>query len=659
MRSGPASAAERRVDQAWRLRLKGKSEESQAAYLKLRESLGLGRAQLLPGPGWSDGQAPETVALAIDVVLLGGSLARAQGKRDKALAAVAWAESTASGFELGDSFYLSLERGIAAHIQGDFERALQRFTDAQSVAFLPWQKAIALGNLLIELELLGIDATRTLAAFNDVCAALKQEDQFEAITRPLALYNARAAFHQGRFAHALAIAAERERTSSVDQVHYFGLWMRTLPYTTAHAPLVAAEVERLLAAANGVYQKDYRSRTLRGVLHPDDLEGFVPYDAADRVYAWTWRWLVSPERFPVFDAIKVLAALAPWARKASLTFDDRQLVANALLWLGLFAHEPRSRIDKALARFERDADGGRTASVLRFERELLEYLYALRDGTSAEQETRAAQLAGHPHWDNDELVLADLARALLGEPHSVQRLAPLHELLLALRSLAQEARVPDDVAIVVNVLQGTLTISGTDGPLVSSSMARALSMLREREVVTCSDLLLQAYGIGSYSPVVHERKIFNLLARLKQVLPPKPVIKVKSGFVVATGGWDHVQIVGIGAHAAQLAAEDGWTKVLESARMSDSAAMAAPITAARAHAASPRVRAGAMALSGTYTRGQIERLAGRPRSTVARWLAESVRDGLVERKGQARATSYTILEPEAFLARLEQQGDGR
>jgi len=632
----------RPIDRAFKLRLRQDPEAARELYLKQRMSLGLGRAQIVPDEALVEQKDDATLADIVDVVLLGGSLARMQGKRDKWLAALAWAEVLVQRLDLGESFYLLLELGLRAHVAGDFERALQAYGRARGAAKHPWQQSVAAMNSLIAMEHLGIDAAETLRELNALEEALAPGDLIPGVASQLVVYNWRAAWRKGDVAAAAALPDGA--AGEVHQAHYLALWAKSLPFTTAFAAADDRTLERLLAPGQQVFQRDYRLRTLRGVLHPDDLADFTPYDAADRAYAWVWRWLAQPERFPVYDAVRVLESLAPQRRAGNFTCDDRLMVGNAMLWLGLFGYEPRRTLDLGLSRLERE--GSRRAhTALCFERAMLDWFYAVRDGDAPAEGEALATMRSHPLWASEDILWPSLVRGDAGVEKGP--LAGLRQALLGLRRDAQSA----PAALTVNVLQSSVAVRG-EVPTVSPPMVRALCLLREKEVVTCDELLRACFGLGPYNPVIHERKIFNLLSRLKALPLGELQLKVKSGFVVATASpeasesaWNGVRFLGAGPHAAQLALSDAWRELLAAG----APAPAATRPEAQPRGASKRLRAGAISARSVYTRTQIERLSGRPRSTVGRWLNELVAAGLVKRTGKARSTSYQILEPERFV----------
>ena len=649
---------ETEIDRAWRLRLNQKKDLARRSYLRVREHLGLGRVSVVPSATAFAALSEADSGVAIDCVLLGGALARGEGKKEKFLAALSWAEGETERLGLDESFFLLQERGVRSHIEGDYELALMSFQAARLAATCAWQTAVALANALIEMEILGVKAEATLVALEKAVRELPDSEGLPGVEAQLNLFRARHAWHEGRVRNAVDAGLVRTKKiapSDVDQAFYFSLWLKTLPFTAAFAGAPDdAAIEMLLNAENRVFQKDYLSRTLRHVSHPGDLSSALSYDAVDRIYCWTWRWLTAPGTFPAAGLLATIAALKPFRSDLKLTYDDGEMLRNAFLWLGLFALEPLERMTTRLTAFGGDLT--RPTPVFSLERLVIEAAYARRDGNRPALAAAMANVEAHPLRSATEVKLVNLV-GLGGGATSDGALAGLVAALGALTDDIDAGKA----RLIVNVASSSIENRETGELGISMPLARALALLAEKPVVSVEELLARSFGIRSFNPVVHERKIFNLLARAKAVLGDAVPVRVKSGFVVSTGDWSSVKVVNGGTHGRQLAESEVWFELLHGRAEPAGATADGKETVATSGedgkqlAAGPPIEdelGGASASGAWLPRGAFERLSGRPRSTVNRVLAAAVRDGLIERRGEARATTYSIRKPRELASRL-------
>lgn len=560
----------------------------------------------------------EESELLVDIVLLGASLSRADG--DPATAAAAISDVARhiarAGYPL--PFQMRFQEGLTSLVAGDHSGAMDRFLLARAAATTDADRIYAIANVVLCLENLGLPYDRALAEWRSLCARLPPGK----LAGPRAALDAlerRVAFRAGDLRRAIRAGAPEPGTQS----DHYRLWAAELPYHRFFRVGSPGGKEAYLFSKRRIYERGYRLRTLEGIVHPDDIARYRDTELADRLYLWTWRWLADPEAFPITRVLALVESVDLAALSTRLTLEDGEMLRNALLWLGLFT-PPCLPVARRLARKIAPA-GARGYPLLAFERGLVEYAIALVEGRAAHGRAALAFLRRSPLWRSKDVKLVELARAL-AERRPV-RWPPLQGLGERLARRAGLAGAPPPDALIVD--PDALRVSRGGASVVSEPLCRALLVLRERRVVACEELALACFGIHRYDAFIHGARVFNLLARLRPLLPAGLRVRTKAGKVYAEGDWEKIVVQGDGAPGSHPA----WRALLAQDPALAPAPSSAPTPAALAAAARGK----------PMTRRELERLLGKSRSSANRLLAEWLASGVIRRVGKARRTRYEVV----------------
>src|SRR5690606_26572869 len=79
------------------------------------------------------------------------------------------------------------------------------------------------------------------------------------------------------------------------QAHYYQIWARFLPFHAFYHSQRDDYLSFFGADTTQLYLKQFRFRTLLGRLHPDDFKNPRLSEIVDRIYLWTWRWLIDSD----------------------------------------------------------------------------------------------------------------------------------------------------------------------------------------------------------------------------------------------------------------------------------------------------------------------------------------------------------------------------
>lgn len=599
--------------------------------LKARFSLG-------EGVGLPDlRQVERTVRTqAADTVALQACLCDVSGDRHNAEALLTHALSQAAQLGLGTSFFLSYAAGRIAFRKGDYSSALESFLRATSVAkdpvHLTWVKcntAFCYGNL-------GLASEPTLDEAESLMLSLPADEAtLPRIQSQLTAERLRRTFYQGK----LEAFFERAETAPVGgQAEYLHSWVRALPYHGySWAEKTSAESEAAkLAAATTVDFCTYRFRTLQGLVHPEDSHLSKPAERIDRLYLWTWRWLLDPDSMPASKLATALEHIRVADVQQRLTREDRQLLRNALGWIGLFDFSTERKLHLLVT--ELQGALGDDFPLLRFEYWVCQYWRARRKGETHVAEDLLKCLRAHELWSDPQLRLRALVECAESVEAGDYEAQPLFAKLQAsLRGLIPNLpHIGDSGSAVLRVDFRSFEVRDlrTGRKTVSESMVRALDLLREEENVSLEDFVSVCFGITRFDPLIHNPKIFNLLSRLKPLCGPHLVFRTKSGRVFCEGTWAHIDFHGSRSLPKVSKWVLGATGTERPNNLAPSMDSTAELSLAFQSLDQPPYWEGFMNREG------IERLVVRPRSTTNRLLSRWIAAGKIEREGKRKLAKY-------------------
>lgn len=535
------------------------------------------------------------------------------------------------------------EMGRTCFQRGDYSEALDYFLRVSVQASSELHQLRGLVNALFCLEVLGMPLDNTLREVNRRLENLRgRSTELARIESQLYAQQLRKEFHEGHLEKVLKTESGR-RGDCLDQPRSFAYWLRLLPFHTGFRPLKDSELEQFQTTEPQIYYRQYRQHTIQGLLHPEELQNANLTELADRLYLWVWRWLCDPEAFPLVRILQLLRGLKLREKAHALTVEDRQLVRNALLWLGLFDPSCEMRLTDVLALLQNSS--GADYSLLRFEYLVIHLLMAVRDKQTVLAGDLQRVLQEHPLWHSKELHFRPLLQALgLGGENGKAR--PLSAALEGLRThlapvLGQDAEASTK-ALVVDLAQNQLTLLATGKKIISPPLCLSLALFRSRATVSCEELLETSFGIRRYDPLIHNGKIFNLLARLKKLTDENLHFRMKNGHVLCQGSWDAIEVRKGHTAATRLRFAGEWQALL-----STHSPLPAPSEMHETER-EPSAPTGEslslrqLAWRGSRTRRELEQHIGRSRSTTNRMLQTWLSQGLIRRAGRGRQTRYAV-----------------
>lgn len=626
-----------KLREAWQLRLEQSWEPLRIMMANLKVELAVPTGSLQPAKVseiLANSSQAESVA---ELLLLHASLLRAEG----ALESARQLHDAISAFvyERGvePSFQLLLQKGLNEVASGDLSSALECFLASRSMA-QDLDRLVATTNVVLCLYDLGLPFVETLREVQENLALTPPSPAKERLRSQIEVLQFKHDLQHGEFEKLNLVA----KKTPVGQIDYLRAWLTMLPYHSFYQPL--RQFENLLLANPYFHQKQYRIRTLQGISHPKDLQEIDSSELVDRIYLWTWRWLTNPQALPVQKVLDQIAALELRHISLKLTNEDYHLLKNAAAWISLFDQSDSERIDRLIMQFR--PLQAQPLPLWALESRVIDFCFALRDRDNIHADGILQQLRQNPLWTSSFIYWPPLIDALSAEKNNAPlpaEMLPAGMLSAEMQTLLanlQHLKTPsaqDDCEVTVDLAKETTTSKHSLQKLRSRPVARALDLLAQRESVGCGEFLLVSFEMSGYDSLYHDQKIFNLLSRLRSICPPEFRFGVKAGRVFGTGDWTKVRFIQGVEPARQLIKTEAWQKQL-ALRMKSR-------KNSKDHKQKwlkPNLLMRRLSEKKTFTREDVELLAGTSRASANRLLSVWFKEGLIEKNGTARNTNYTF-----------------
>lgn len=632
MTPAPKPSLSALLEKAWSLRWDQRVEECVPVLVEIKSRL-----------GWTGGvpsesalrntlrTQPDQARDVLETAALVSAVLRAQKQFDSSRQILQVALSAAEWSEVEAPFYLIFEKAIHRLHVGDFSSAWEDFLLASTRSRTPIQKLYALTNVVTCLESLGMNSDSPL---QEALALLKKLPQSTpartGVANALDEIQLRKLWHDGEMRKLLKKSSAAPEST---QAEYLKNWIRALPYHRL-STLPGAEAEEATPSGNTrFYQRTYRFRTLQGILHPDDLHAEIrPSDQVDRVYLWTWRWLESPETFPV-DRILAVAEkidLAQLHRHA--TQEDLQLFRNALLWISLFDASGDSQVRRLLECVS--PQNGRTHPLFDLEKLTVHTLIALRDERTQQVQDGLKLLRSHPLWKNPDLLFRELVESVLNPQSSgCDRLGRLAHFCQNSRSLflGESSHTSGKYRLEVDLSRSEIRELSRGVQTVSPMICTALELLHSRGSVALEEFSAVCFGIRKYDSLIHQPKVANLLSRIRSLVGSSLRVGMKSGRVYSEGSWAGVNFIRESTWTESLHQNPSWRVFLKNAQNGE-----------ESYSAESKSAPQPTSVGSVVERSRLESLIGKSRSTTQRILVAWEKRGWVRREGRARGTRYHL-----------------
>lgn len=519
--------------------------------------------------------------------------------------------------EFKNYFYYQ-ELAISYHVQANYYKSYETFSIAKQLAPTDKFKVLCLVNILIALDNLGLNLKQTT---NEIELLVEKSELDLSYIKPaLKQFETRENYRAGDFNK---IFSKKDLDLSIiSQNDYFRSWVKLLPYHKWSLNWDEAH-DSLGNGHSSLYQGLYRLRTLQCSIHPDDLEHFALQDAIDRMYLWVWRWLRSPEDVEISKIEYILNSIDMNKVVGKLTVEDQQLFVNSLLWLGLFGQSKHDNLLSAISKVKHHSS--KSSSLLEFEYLVIKTLYAMRDGEKVKTQEYRQLLEQHNLWNSKSIHLSLLVKGL----ERKQNLHGLEAFISNVQNLIAINNNKVHGAITVNKLTNEVIDNVRGVKIISEPMVKALDLFTQKNHCTCEEFVEECFSLINYDSFIHDSKIYNLLARVKNLGLANAKFFQKQGVVYLEGDLSDIQFIDINTASDQLN-QSGILKHFKNQTHD-------------LNSNSDKIEDRLQEYIGkSLKRKDLEYIFNRPRSSVNRIIAKLVDKNILIKTGAARSTTYLV-----------------
>ncbi len=599
------------MQNAWALRLDNQREKCEIAFQQLRSALPL---LLFPTDSlpfekiFSD----ENTQSYQDALALQLSLLRLEERTESYQRLLTGIQEQLEAHTCPQSFWLLFESGVHFLRFGDHLKAIEYFGLANMRSKNSYEKLVCESNLLACRCNLNLPIDEKMECIESLLPLIPAHlpvtnirSQYEVV---LCFKN----LHHGKIEDVAGFQSCNSNKNN--PVYYLKAFTLALPYHMENENFDKVR-DYFITHITQAYQFGYRSRTLLGILHPDDESPSNLSQWADRFYLWVWRWLINPEEFSLERVSALLAPLHQRRDLYRLTHADQQMIRNGLLWMSLFDSSSRTNIASLLKLFSsRKAED---YPLFALEKLIIHYFLALRDGHKEVAADYLQAIRMHSLYSNKVFLFS----SLLGDNETAASFAILSQNLKNIVSRFELKPHP------IRVDSGSYQILNNtiNKKIVSEPMTRAVTLLKRVENISIEEFVAHCFGISRYDSTVHQGKVFNLISRLKPVLAPYLTLKVKAGRIYSEGDWTQVFVPDIEVNSIAVFSNSRWRDLVYQERVQ----LKEPVRRSDN-------------IESILTREQLEKYTGKSRATVGRLLSCWEKKGLIERMGKAKATQYLL-----------------
>lgn len=565
------------LKRAWDLRFRQRNREARALLDELDRS-----------------REPLSADTRLDAELLRVSLLRAEGHLEKSNALLESLAPDATIDKARVPFQFHLQKALNLFKADDFAMALEYFLLADRHAPSSVQRVVCLMNVLSCMDNLGLPWSGVLAELErELPKAKRSESAFvTAVEEQLRTVRIGDAFRAMDFKALFSAPAPAE----FDQAEYQRLFASKLPFVTTKWD--SSQSLESLARTDSFHMKGYRLATLRFTSDVREVGRVETAQQVDRLYLWTWAWLREPTPKRASDLARCLEAIDFSAALKTMTWEDTQMMRNALGWIATFQKDLAPWIDRYLETIPHSEL--ETFAIFAHE---ARWISAFRSG----------DIASIVSLQSEKKRGVDFGAALAQGKASV----------LAMRTSLPKA------AILVN--ERTNEISKGRTRTQSAPLVSLVRTLTEKGSLSFADVLWIGFEIAPYDSSVHMPKIYNLIARLKTFLPKAARVTTKGGVLHLEGSLRGLEVVTLTAHERPLLAS-GFSFAKK--------AVSAPVKTSRA--VHPRTLLAKSPERDQWTREEIQTLLRTSKAGTQRWIRRWESQGFVQRQGAGKASVYRI-----------------
>lgn len=535
---------------------------------------------------------------SLELTILEASLLRSSGEIEKSNQALQDVQE--QNEELPFQFYI--QRGINLFVDGEYSLALEYFVRAQKRSQNDFEALAASSNGLLCLENLNFETSGKLAEVRKILARLQDPEISAMLDQFLVGFAQRQAFREGEISKIY-----RNKDEKLSQAFYYRQWVAQLPFVKTAQKQDPSQLAALFAEQE-LHLKNFRLKTLLADPRLVD-EGKVELrEYIDRLYLWTWRWLTSKEACHSENLQECLGQFPSHSFHKKMTSEDILMMRNSFGWILLFQPQGAKFIEPILGVLSSFKIP--TTPVFEIEEMLIHYLRALQKKEKAKASVLAKKIRAHDLYHQSGLLFADW-----------------------MTEFSKRVQAPNESKNGTSIDLGTYKITHQGQVTISEPLVNLIGMLLTRDSLLFSEALEIAFGIPDYEEEVHKTKIYNLLSRLRGILPGKLKVLTRQGRIYLQGDKSCVSVRKTGPSLIANPLQQAKKPVAELKK------------AALDRWVHPQLILKKVAGQRSFTRQELQELAQTSKATLNRWIQKWLQENLIKKTGQGKSTRYFLEMP--------------
>lgn len=489
--------------------------------------------------------------------------------------------------------------------KGNFHKSLLHSSKMLELASSKVEKLIALINVLLSYENLGLDASpiekQIFALKPDSTSPLVSIQQWTA-------YLARKYFRNGDFKSYLNLTPEKPP----GQETFHMAWVYQIPYAKSYSPENLQD-ETIQFAINN--SESYSVNTLLGI---EDSKKYPAkmIQRCDRLYLWTWRWMTHSQdpRQTAGQVIATLKEILERYTEEDLTVEDRYLVVNSILWIGLFDRAQRVPFLNLTDKLQPQASKG--YELFKLEYHIVSYLIAKDNMNKINMAYHLEGINNSPIKDLPLLSLIDALSSDKTDPH----LSSLHnEIIKTLKIKTIDApQTPDGV---IDVASGEIIIKEKK-KLNSLLLAKAIRCLywNKHQEMPLDNFYEQVFSRESLQASNLRSRTHTLLSQVSKLFDRSISFHLNDNIIRQSGPWPKIFF----KENSLLSEEIAKTTRL-SFNHSQSSAPLAPTKASR----SLKSLVTAVQSNPGVNRADLQNMLKLPKTTLRRFILQAINENKI------------------------------
>ncbi len=387
-------------------------------------------------------------------------------------------------------------------------------------------------NLILTMEALGYQYDEYLMEFESDFSSYNGQTDYESLMQQFLALKIR--FHFFIEKNFSKIEELVSRYKIEGQGYYFLSFIAKLPCFNVDKIKKYIEAQKV-SVSEKHWLNAYRLRTFSELLVVDDLKDDVKLESVvERVYLWTWRWLMAPDTNLFYKIGEVIKHLNLRAHEQEVTHEHYQMLENSLLWISLFQGAGSIWCNEILKKI--NYAKVRPCDFFSYEKKIIEIYQAQKEKRNIIADDMILELT---NIITPEFVLPELLTAN-------------NMLSSGLKSLINTNITIDKGVVIDFSLMKTSFLKNKKifKYIENEHLVKLFNVFENKMVSSKQEILLSCFGLKEFNYDIHSNKLANLLSRSNKELQDLGKFQIRQDVIRLIGDFK-IEVLGACKHTSQ------------------------------------------------------------------------------------------------------------